>query len=334
MNSSPFVGAWVRRALAGTFCCAAAIGGSQGVLAQGYISNTPSVFVDMGVLEALGPPRETTLLSGSTTPLPAPTAPVSSRGLQDPPASPPVSRLNVPTPTSPVRPTRPAAAPAPAVASAPPAQIEAPKPPAAPDPAPDVHTAARPPAPEAPTTPPEPVKPPAAASQIEIPSSAPAQADIQLPTQVPEPPRPPAAPPVSARAAEPAIEAPAPTAETPPARPAPQVAALPQAQEELELRVEFESGSARLPDDARQPLQQLVNQIDGDPDMRVQLRAYAGGSAETSSLARRLSLSRALAVRSYLIEQGVRSTRMDVRALGNKAGEGPPDRVDIVLVDQ
>ena len=33
------------------------------------------------------------------------------------------------------------------------------------------------------------------------------------------------------------------------------------------------------------------------------------------------SLSRALAVRSYLIKQGVRSTRMDVRALGNKEAD-------------
>jgi hypothetical protein len=28
----------------------------------------------------------------------------------------------------------------------------------------------------------------------------------------------------------------------------------------------------------------------------------------------------------------VRSTRMDVRALGNKVPEGPPDRVDVMLV--
>jgi outer membrane protein OmpA-like peptidoglycan-associated protein len=60
--------------------------------------------------------------------------------------------------------------------------------------------------------------------------------------------------------------------------------------------------------------------------------AYAAGNDDATSQARRLSLSRALAVRSYLIEHGVRSTRMDVRALGNKVPEGPPDRVDVMLV--
>jgi len=49
---------------------------------------------------------------------------------------------------------------------------------------------------------------------------------------------------------------------------------------------------------------------------------------------RRLSLSRALAVRAFLIDQGVRSTRLDVRALGDKTGDGPADRVDIVPQSQ
>ena len=45
-----------------------------------------------------------------------------------------------------------------------------------------------------------------------------------------------------------------------------------------------------------------------------------------------MSLSRALAVRSYLIEQGIRSTRIDVRALGLAGDSGPLDRVDVVLL--
>ena len=64
--------------------------------------------------------------------------------------------------------------------------------------------------------------------------------------------------------------------------------------------------------------------------VRIQLLAYAKASSDGASRARRLSLSRALAVRAYLIEKGVRSTRMDVRALGDKLGDGPADRVDIL----
>ena len=62
-----------------------------------------------------------------------------------------------------------------------------------------------------------------------------------------------------------------------------------------------------------------------DDNARLQLLAYAAGAENESSKARRLSLSRALAVRSYLIAEGVRSTRIDVRALGNKTEAEPAD---------
>ena len=44
-----------------------------------------------------------------------------------------------------------------------------------------------------------------------------------------------------------------------------------------------------------------------------------------------MSLSRALAVRSLLIVNGVRSTQIDIRALGNKTDEKPINRVDLDL---
>ena len=66
----------------------------------------------------------------------------------------------------------------------------------------------------------------------------------------------------------------------------------------------------------------------------MQVKAFAGGSSGSPSAARRLSLSRALAVRSFLIEEGVRSTRIDVRALGNRSKGGPPERVDVFVVNR
>ncbi|MBT6085598.1 MAG: hypothetical protein HOH22_07570 [Rhodospirillaceae bacterium] len=44
-----------------------------------------------------------------------------------------------------------------------------------------------------------------------------------------------------------------------------------------------------------------------------------------------MSLSRALSVRSFLIDNGIRSTQIDVRALGNKTTEKPINRVDVNL---
>ena len=69
-----------------------------------------------------------------------------------------------------------------------------------------------------------------------------------------------------------------------------------------------------------------------DDDIRIQLIGFASNDGGSASQARRSSLFRALAVRSYLMKEGIRSTRMDVRALGQTNVEGgPPDRVDILV---
>jgi len=121
----------------------------------------------------------------------------------------------------------------------------------------------------------------------------------------------------------------------PVAKPAKQIASLPRAKLPgdggLVSQISFTGSSTRLSNDAKQQLQALAAQI-ANRDDRLQLKAYAGGTSDSSSSARRLSLSRALAVRSFLIETGVRSTRIDVRALGRAADAGPPDRVDMILL--
>ena len=59
---------------------------------------------------------------------------------------------------------------------------------------------------------------------------------------------------------------------------------------------------------------------------------YAAGIPEDPSTARRLSLSRALAVRSVLMADGVSSARIYVRALGTAGGDEVPDRVDLAVM--
>ncbi len=98
------------------------------------------------------------------------------------------------------------------------------------------------------------------------------------------------------------------------------------------LRLPFLAEAATLPPGAEQPLGRLAALLEADRALRLQLKAYAGGDSGSASQARRLSLSRALAVRSFFIEQGVRSTRIDVRALGNRTEEAPVDRVDILVI--
>lgn len=63
---------------------------------------------------------------------------------------------------------------------------------------------------------------------------------------------------------------------------------------------------------------------------RVELLAYGGKMGDKSSDARRLSLKRALTIRQLLIDRGVPSDRIDVRAMGG-ADSGEPNRVDIFV---
>jgi outer membrane protein OmpA-like peptidoglycan-associated protein len=64
---------------------------------------------------------------------------------------------------------------------------------------------------------------------------------------------------------------------------------------------------------------------------RIQLEAYGGAPGDKSSDARRLSLRRALAVRQLLIDDGIPSNRIDVRAMGGVDDKGPADRVDVFV---
>ena len=99
----------------------------------------------------------------------------------------------------------------------------------------------------------------------------------------------------------------------------------------LALRIPFEKMETRIPRGEKSKLVTLADAVRDKKDFRLQLLAYAGGQDLSSSKTRRMSLSRALAVRSYLIVNGVRSTQIDVRALGSKTNEEPMNRVDLNL---
>jgi outer membrane protein OmpA-like peptidoglycan-associated protein len=232
--------------------------------------------------------------------------------------------LSEPVPTTPA-PTPPTTSEAPAKepVSTPTAAVAAPK-------TPEVATAA----PAEPT--PASVTKPAAAT----PPPAP------MPTTMAPTPVPPATPPRQLPTATPSSDARVvmntpPTVAPPASAPAPvppqtQAAALTSVAVAAagSTRVLFSAGGAELPDAARGELDAVARQLSSN-DRRLQLVGYAGSTTDEANQARRVSLQRALAVRTYLMEHGVPNTRMDVRALGNRAdGKDPPDRVDIVMLDR
>ena len=243
--------------------------------------------------------------------------------------------------TKPTQPTETAeaelAAPPPTPVEPPPAPLEEETPPATGE-----ESLAPPMEEESPTPPPteeETAPPPPTIEE----STPPPQPEVAAVPEPPPPPEPapsettgetqplsetaPAAPQTTAQAESPPEPQAESTQETPAAKQT-QTASLPPA--EGQLRIQFPEGSAELPEIARQELTALAQKLGANESMRIQLLAYASGTTDAASRARRMSLSRALAVRSYLIAQGVRSTRMDVRALGNNVQGEPADRVDII----
>ena len=96
-------------------------------------------------------------------------------------------------------------------------------------------------------------------------------------------------------------------------------------------RLVFPAGGAELGGTLAQRLDTVADGMN-TRDERLLLQAYAAAGRWGASDSRRLSLARALAVRSYLIRKGLESARIDVRALGTAGGGGSPDRVDIILL--
>lgn len=157
---------------------------------------------------------------------------------------------------------------------------------------------------------------------------------------IPEPPKAVAKPTPAPRRVAAAPRAPVtstPLAKTAPAKaksPAKQVASIPRLgpiASGSKRRILFVPGSARLEADGQAILGPISAALTKNPRLRVELKAYARGNAETFSQARRLSLSRALAIRSHLIKRGIKATRIDVRALGSKVADGVPNRVDLLV---
>jgi outer membrane protein OmpA-like peptidoglycan-associated protein len=329
--------------------------GAGSAMAQGYYGN-PNVVVDPSVLDELGPPLN---VADFVSPRPIVTSPYSENLAFSPPprpTAPLASGPSTPTPWGKKPSAMTKKAPAKAAKPKPVAQPMAPKEPkkkaesavkkastkpvstSAPAPlaAPTspVETAAAQPAPLLPAVP----APPAAATPpAPPPPAAPVAAAPPPPPAAPvaaAPPAPPPAPPAPLPTPLAAPEAPA----LQPIKPvAPQVAALSGDSTTSKpagdtLQVLFPSGASKFADADKPQLRQLVDRMLKDDSLRVELVAYAEGTDATANKARSLSLTRAQSIRGYLIDQGLRNSRVDMRVLGHKVKEGNPDRVDIVVL--
>ncbi|MGK9166225.1 OmpA family protein [Inquilinus limosus] len=95
------------------------------------------------------------------------------------------------------------------------------------------------------------------------------------------------------------------------------------------FRIRFAPGAEEIGTEAGDLLSGLVERLAADGGSKIEIRAYAGAKPDPAG-ARRISLSRALNIRSFLIDRGIDSKRIALRALGNTSPpDQPADRVEL-----
>lgn len=111
----------------------------------------------------------------------------------------------------------------------------------------------------------------------------------------------------------------------------PTIKPLPISDEKPSFQVVFQPTETAVPLSIKSDLDGIAKQLQATPQLRLSLVSYAAATGDQSITARRVSLSRALSVRAYLIDQGVASLRINVQAEGDKNPGGEPNRVDIFV---
>ena len=94
------------------------------------------------------------------------------------------------------------------------------------------------------------------------------------------------------------------------------------------VTVPFTAQSVEIAEAGRGALDGLARSLSERGVRQVEVRGFASG--EDTGDARKVALARALSVRSYLIDQGVRA-RIEVSANAQPARTPPKERVDVVV---
>jgi len=94
------------------------------------------------------------------------------------------------------------------------------------------------------------------------------------------------------------------------------------------MTVPFEVQSVEIAQAGRGALDGLARSLSERGVRQIEVRGYASG--DDASDARKLALARALSVRSYLIDQGVKA-RIEVNVNGQPARTAPRERVDVLV---
>jgi len=97
------------------------------------------------------------------------------------------------------------------------------------------------------------------------------------------------------------------------------------------VRLVFEEGKTDLTPEDEAAIRDLARAIPAPEADSVNVVAYAAGKPDDPSTARRVSLSRGIAVRTVLMASGVPSAQIYVRAMGANGSGSPADRVELTV---
>ena len=90
-------------------------------------------------------------------------------------------------------------------------------------------------------------------------------------------------------------------------------------------------GSAQFSPSAENKLKDIAKDMARNPASRLEVRTFSPAKLHSEGTARRLSLSRFLAIREFLTRNGVGDDRIDGRPLTSEANELNADRVELYI---
>ncbi len=125
---------------------------------------------------------------------------------------------------------------------------------------------------------------------------------------------------------------PAPTLAVPiPPPPAPGEAVKPEGK--LLLRLTYKPEAIDMPPQEKTRLSTIAKQLLADKKGHIAIVSYATSQENQAGSDRRISLQRAVALRNELMQEGLDSQGINVKAMGNNAPDGAKDHVDIFMME-
>lgn len=112
--------------------------------------------------------------------------------------------------------------------------------------------------------------------------------------------------------------------------PAKAMVKTPSLQPGVSLQIVYSTDNTDVPEAMKAKLKKLAADAKRD-NRRIILTSYASGQDDEAQVANRISLSRSLKLRGFLITEGVAKEKIIPKSMGLKNEGGPADRADIVL---